>query len=119
MGRSIDRATRPQGDAPQLAPGLPRPPEPPRPLKYLWAASVTGALLAELAATSTGPAADFLRAVLVSAGVPVRVPHVLPPSGVDGPCSCGPSGVEPAAGEGGSSSCAPADQSIPRPAGRP
>jgi hypothetical protein len=115
MSRSIDRATRPRHDGPQLAPGLPRPPEPPRPLKYIWAASVTGALLAELAATSTGPAAEFLRAVLVSAGVPVRVRHVLPSAGVDCSCDPAPAGGAAAGAEGDPCGGPPADQRIPRP----
>jgi hypothetical protein len=106
------------GDRPwerRESPGPQHPPEPPRPLKYIWAASVTGALLAELAATSTGPAAEFLRAVLVSAGVPVRVRHVLPSAGVDCSCDPAPAGGAAAGAEGDPGSGPPADQRIPRP----
>jgi hypothetical protein len=119
MGRVSNKGAGERGASPRTSPGRPPGTEPPRPLKYLWAASVTGALLAELAASSTGPAAEFLRAVLVSAGIPVRVRHVLPPAVMDCRCCAAPTAVDGAAVEGNPGGGAPADESIPRPSPGP
>jgi len=120
---AVEALRAPAPPAPPTAngarPGPPALPPTPRPVKWLWAAALTGAVVAELAATSTGPVAELLRGFLFAAGAPVRDRG----SG-DGPaagcvCSTDPPQLGPAAVEGGTSGGPPADERIPRPAPRP
>jgi hypothetical protein len=112
----------PPSPPPEPAPGpppLPVVPRAPRLVKWLWAAGVTGAVVAEIAATSTGPFAEILRGFLNSAGAPVRERGPGGAAEIDCKCDCrgenlGGTAVESGAGEG-----TPADQGIARPSPRP
>ncbi len=74
--------------SPDPAPA-PAPPVPPgRTLKYIWAATLTGAVAAELAATSAGPVAEFVRALLRSAGVYVEMRGPRGSSNYSAVCEC-------------------------------
>jgi hypothetical protein len=105
--------------SPGQPPGPPALPSTPRPLKWLWAAGVTGAVVAELAATSTGPFAELLRGFLQSAGAPVRESGPGGAAGMECECDCRGAQIGGPAVEAGAGGGPPADQSIPRPAPRP
>jgi hypothetical protein len=100
-----------------LAP--PAMPRTPRAIKWLWAAGVTGAVVAELAATTTGPGAELLRGFLQSAGAPVRERGPGGAAGVDCQCDCRGAVIGGPAVEAGPGGGPPADEGIPRPAPRP
>lgn len=115
------RAPAPGNDPaiPERSPAPPALPRTPRPIKWLWAAGLTGAVAAELAANSTGPGAQLLREFLRSAGTSVRVRPPVDPAGVDCVRCCSAADGSGAAAEAGPSNSTPANQSIPRPAGGP
>jgi hypothetical protein len=86
-----------------------------RPLRYIWVATLTGAVAAELAATSAGPVAEFVRAMLRSAGVYVEMRGPRGSSNYSAVCECRGELGSVAPVEGSSTVGAPADQRIPRP----
>ncbi len=98
------------------SPMEPMPPWRTRPIKYLWAATLTGAVISELAATSAGPVAEFVRAVLRSAGVYVELRGPKGASGYSAVCQC-EGQLEPLAlPEESTGDRAPADQRVTPPA---
>jgi hypothetical protein len=101
------------------APATPNLPRTPRPLKWVWAAGLTGTVVAELAANSTGPFAELLRGFLQSAGAPVGERGPGGAAGVECECDCRGAQIGGPAVEAGAGGGPPADQSIPRPAPRP
>jgi hypothetical protein len=111
-GRDIQRKSSSRLSPPAL-------PSTSRPLKWLWAAGVTGAVVAELAATTTGPVAELLRGFLQSAGAPVRERGPSGTAGVDCQCDCRGAVIGGPAVEAGAGGGPPADEVIPRPAPRP
>jgi hypothetical protein len=99
-----------------VPPALPRTP---RPLKWVWAAGLTGTVVAELAANSTGPFAELLRGFLQSASAPVRERGPGGAAEIDCKCDCRGENLSGAAVESGAGEGTPADQGIPRPSPRP
>jgi hypothetical protein len=110
------RGPGPNAEDDSAPPALPRTP---RPLKWVWAAGLTGTVVAELAATSTGPFAELLRGFLQSAGAPVRERGPGSAAGVECECDCREAAIGGPAVEAGAGSGPPADESMPRPAPRP
>jgi hypothetical protein len=95
---------------------VPQSPLPLRPLRIVWAATLTGAVAAELAATSAGPVADFVRALLRSAGVYVEMRGPRGSSNYSAVCECRGELDPVAPVEGSPGDGAPANQRVPPPA---